>query len=789
MLKRIRHMASGRSFYIKLVTYFLLLSMLPLLLIGIFSYISTREAMERQLNDSNLRFLKQTANTVEIIIRQISDSCKQLALDNTFKEFENYYRSDYYENLISSLQTSEDLIGSARYIDVKAKVYERINILKLSNEFIDSVYFYDNQKKKVFTSVGTQYETRLFFDQDWYGFTAKEFLSPYIMDTRRARQMDGTEKDVITFVFRSFNYPENLLAVNLDAQSFYDNIATRLDLKKDSKFFILSASGTPILYDRKDSFYSSAVRQLSLEADYSRGDGFAIREIDQSQYLFSGLAAESTGWRYVSANALRSYYEGMNGILALIAAVALVLVFLVLVVALMSLRSLYRPIRTILQMLGEKPAGNRNSGNQKLGELDVIRTTLSEVLDEREVMEEKLEKSLPAYREKFILSLLKGHSYSREEIRERLHFLEIPLELTGLAVMTTALDDLRELKGKMELYSVQKLRLLEICEEALPFPNRVLCETEEGKITAILNLEPEEFHRLFFAAKQLKEAIKEKLGLSCTIGVGDYCPSVDDLERAFGEAEEALKHRLIIGSGEVIYIGDLRLRTGGNHTFPREKQANLHHYIRNGDKENAHRLFLEILKDIVLQDERMDYYQAQQLYIRLLDGVVETLLSLGLDLKVVYGQHTNLYAELAAIDNFGNIIRWFEKLFEVAANHVRSAVAEKSNRHVDEIGKLLELDCGRNVSLEYLAEKLHLNPAYLSRIFKEATGKNFMEYLTAFRIEKSKVLLTESDMKVKELCEHMGYTNANYFIKLFKEHTGVTPGEYRQLYTGDVKTR
>ena len=185
----------------------------------------------------------------------------------------------------------------------------------------------------------------------------------------------------------------------------------------------------------------------------------------------------------------------------------------------------------------------------------------------------------------------------------------------------------------------------------------------------------------------------------------------------------------------------------------------------------------------------MDYYQAQQLYIRLLDGVVETLLSLGLDLKVVYGQHTNLYAELAAIDNFGNIIRWFEKLFEVAANHVRSAVAEKSNRHVDEIGKLLELDCGRNVSLEYLAEKLHLNPAYLSRIFKEATGKNFMEYLTAFRIEKSKVLLIESDMKVKELCEHMGYTNANYFIKLFKEHTGVTPGEYRQLYTGDVKTQ
>ena len=74
-----------------------------------------------------------------------------------------------------------------------------------------------------------------------------------------------------------------------------------------------------------------------------------------------------------------------------------------------------------------------------------------------------------------------------------------------------------------------------------------------------------------------------------------------------------------------------------------------------------------------------------------------------------------------------------------------------------------------------------MNPSYISRVFKKATGKNFVDYLTYRRIEKSKELLKSSDLKVKDIAEQVGYNNSYYFIKIFRENTGITPGEYKKL--------
>ena len=77
---------------------------------------------------------------------------------------------------------------------------------------------------------------------------------------------------------------------------------------------------------------------------------------------------------------------------------------------------------------------------------------------------------------------------------------------------------------------------------------------------------------------------------------------------------------------------------------------------------------------------------------------------------------------------------------------------------------------------------LNLNPAYVSKIFKEVTGKTFVEYLTWVRIEKSKKLLCEADLTIKDIAELVGYNNSHCFIKVFKEDAGITPGEYRDIY-------
>lgn len=82
------------------------------------------------------------------------------------------------------------------------------------------------------------------------------------------------------------------------------------------------------------------------------------------------------------------------------------------------------------------------------------------------------------------------------------------------------------------------------------------------------------------------------------------------------------------------------------------------------------------------------------------------------------------------------------------------------------------------ISLNIVADYLHISPYYLSRIIKKQTGKNFTDYLTLFRINQSKILLKEKKLSVKEITYSVGFSSQSYFSKVFKKYTGVSPTEF-----------
>ena len=85
-----------------------------------------------------------------------------------------------------------------------------------------------------------------------------------------------------------------------------------------------------------------------------------------------------------------------------------------------------------------------------------------------------------------------------------------------------------------------------------------------------------------------------------------------------------------------------------------------------------------------------------------------------------------------------------------------------------------------SVSLLKAADHLQMNPAYLSRYFKEKTGENFVDYCKAVKLEKACQLLQETNMKIYEIANELGYTNAQHFSTVFREKVGMKPLEYRQ---------
>ena len=85
----------------------------------------------------------------------------------------------------------------------------------------------------------------------------------------------------------------------------------------------------------------------------------------------------------------------------------------------------------------------------------------------------------------------------------------------------------------------------------------------------------------------------------------------------------------------------------------------------------------------------------------------------------------------------------------------------------------------KEICLDDVAKFVCLSSAYFSRLFKQETGENFIDYLVKVRMENGKKLLQSTNFKTYEISQQVGYKKSKYFSKLFKNYTGYTPTEYR----------
>ena len=102
---------------------------------------------------------------------------------------------------------------------------------------------------------------------------------------------------------------------------------------------------------------------------------------------------------------------------------------------------------------------------------------------------------------------------------------------------------------------------------------------------------------------------------------------------------------------------------------------------------------------------------------------------------------------------------------------------------VEQVQNYLFQHMNENITLSDLGEIFGINYSSLSNIFSSATGQTIIEYLTFIRILHAKELLINTDKKIYEICSEIGYPEPKYFIKRFRQIVGVTPKEYRKIYT------
>ncbi|ASN06695.1 response regulator transcription factor [Virgibacillus necropolis] len=92
----------------------------------------------------------------------------------------------------------------------------------------------------------------------------------------------------------------------------------------------------------------------------------------------------------------------------------------------------------------------------------------------------------------------------------------------------------------------------------------------------------------------------------------------------------------------------------------------------------------------------------------------------------------------------------------------------------------------KKITLGEVADHLHLNPSYFSRLYKRNTGENFIDYVIKSKMENAKELLDRSNESVEKISEMLGYDSKSYFLKTFKKYFGMTPRDYKYSSLGGL---
>ncbi len=127
-------------------------------------------------------------------------------------------------------------------------------------------------------------------------------------------------------------------------------------------------------------------------------------------------------------------------------------------------------------------------------------------------------------------------------------------------------------------------------------------------------------------------------------------------------------------------------------------------------------------------------------------------------------------------------IPYLKKLFVLMVNEYCDLVSTFSTGHYSPIVKktvdYIMLHLGSSIALRQIAEQIHVNPSHLSRKFKEDTGMTITEFINQKRVDEAKLYLQRGNRSITDIAFLVGFNDLNYFSKVFKKLTSVTPSQY-----------
>lgn len=262
-------------------------------------------------------------------------------------------------------------------------------------------------------------------------------------------------------------------------------------------------------------------------------------------------------------------------------------------------------------------------------------------------------------------------------------------------------------------------------------------------------------------------------GLSVTAAVGLPVDGFSRLPIAFGSAKAALEQRFYVGRGQIFFYGDLQESGGSTAYMPLETLDN--DIIQAALYESQER-FERAIKQ--LHDCICEYHIGQDdLRINCIMMICRTIMLL--NQPYISSMVTRVCQKLLRLNTAEEMLQEVRDFLQSARNFLMHNTQQYHARIAKEVMDIVEKDLTEDLSLEAIANLVHISKGYMAKIFKDVTGENVNRYIIRTRMKEAKRLLTDRELQIAEVARMVGYSSAAYFSAAFKEEYSISPKSYR----------
>lgn len=437
---------------------------------------------------------------------------------------------------------------------------------------------------------------------------------------------------------------------------------------------------------------------------------------------------------------------------------------------LLGMKNSYVPIKTLSNEIRSSRPTTANSKD----ELSLFKQAFDDVIEENASLSQKINESKHVLTDHLLTALIRGNFSTEETFYNACKNLGISFDKKYFSVCSILIEETNEKDSIIDFDNI-----LETIRQDLP--NFLQVQVKDLLFAQKLLLifcsdasEPAPYYKII---NDIKTRLLLQNGLVTTIGVGCFYDSFEHVGKSYLESVNALDYRMIHGK-DCLITPDMYNVNFSEISYPTQDLELLHSALMARNLDTAitiiHRLYhYTKSKHCTLHAAKYICYDTFSILKKMPAfvniGYVNTLSH---DLNITH------------LTNFETIDDFFTSLLNIVQN-IAFSENDKETSSENSIGQeLVNYICTHCFSYDFqvtgMAEHFSISRQYLRKLFKDYTGMGISDYIMKLKLEKAMQLLRETDMTLQDIVVEIGNTDVSGFIRLFKQKTGMTPGQYRK---------